>query len=321
MRYVIRADASLRMGSGHVMRTSAIAEELISRGEEVLFVGDVDGLYWVTQRLEGLGFSRILTPSDDFKPDQRNDILILDSYTIPINDDFILEDRWKFIVSIADESTPDYSCNLMVRPGLKEDWKGGATRVLSGPRFIPFRNSILKSENFFQVGDVPNILIVGGGADPYDFVGTVGRALQDSSTHFHAYLFSNNIFAHDFDSRFEIIPIGERLDSYALTANLAITTASTTCLEFLAREIAVGVGCAVDNQEKYYDLLTRRKFASPVGKRNLRNWDINKNILTDLVISENLREELRSASRNLIDLNGAKRIVDEIQSIGRYFAK
>ena len=316
MKYMIRADASLRIGSGHVMRTSAIAEELISRGEEVLFVGDVDGLLWVTQRLEGLGFSRILTPSDDFKPNQRTDILILDSYTIPINDNFILEDRWKRIVSIADELTPDYSCDLIIHPGLEEDWKGGATRVLSGPRFIPFRNSIVKSENFFQSGDAPNILIVGGGADPYDFVGAIGRVLQNSTAHFHAFLFSNNISVHEFDSRFEIIPIGERLDSCALIANLAITTASTTCLEFIAREIAVGVGCAVDNQEQYYDSLTRRKIASPIGKRNLRNWEIDKTLLTDLVISENLREELRSASSNLIDLNGAKRIVGEIQLMG-----
>ena len=39
MRYVLRADASESIGAGHVMRSSAIAEELIARGENVVFVG------------------------------------------------------------------------------------------------------------------------------------------------------------------------------------------------------------------------------------------------------------------------------------------
>ena len=41
MRYVLRADAPEFIGAGHVMRSSAIAEELIARGENVIFVGQV----------------------------------------------------------------------------------------------------------------------------------------------------------------------------------------------------------------------------------------------------------------------------------------
>ena len=42
MRFVIRADAYRMSGAGHVMRSSVIAEELIDRGYEVYFVGNVD---------------------------------------------------------------------------------------------------------------------------------------------------------------------------------------------------------------------------------------------------------------------------------------
>ena len=47
MRYVLRADASQSMGSGHVMRSSAIAEELIARGEDVVFVGQISEIPWL----------------------------------------------------------------------------------------------------------------------------------------------------------------------------------------------------------------------------------------------------------------------------------
>ena len=313
MRYVIRADASLGMGSGHVMRTSAIAEELISRGEEVFFVGDVTGLLWVSQRLEGLGFSRILTPSDEFKPDRRTDILILDSYTISINDIFILKDRWKSIVCIADELTPKYSCNLIIRPGLEEDQNNDASNVLSGPKYIPLRSSIKKSNTVFRIGDIPKILIVGGGSDPFDFVRVVGNALQDTDLKFQAFLFSTNISSIEFDPRFQVIPIGMQLDDYALRANLIITTASTTCLEFIGREIAVGIGCAAENQAQYYDSLSRHAIAAPIGKYKSGNWEIDTILLSHLVESEDFRRSFQNMTKSKIDLKGAERIVDQFR--------
>jgi spore coat polysaccharide biosynthesis predicted glycosyltransferase SpsG len=59
MTYVIRADASPTIGSGHVMRSSANAEELIARGEKVVFVGLISYLLWVTERKMDLGFIEI----------------------------------------------------------------------------------------------------------------------------------------------------------------------------------------------------------------------------------------------------------------------
>lgn len=66
MRYVLRADASQSMGAGHVMRSSAIAEELIARGEDVIFVGQISDLPWVEERIASLGFSHIFNESSRF---------------------------------------------------------------------------------------------------------------------------------------------------------------------------------------------------------------------------------------------------------------
>ncbi len=75
MRYVIRADASLAKGSGHVMRSSAIAEELIGRGLDVIFVGKTAGLGWLEKRIKSLGFSAIYESESLFRPDPKGDVL------------------------------------------------------------------------------------------------------------------------------------------------------------------------------------------------------------------------------------------------------
>jgi hypothetical protein len=41
------------------MRSSANAEELIARGEKVVFVGQISYLLWVTERKMDLGFIEI----------------------------------------------------------------------------------------------------------------------------------------------------------------------------------------------------------------------------------------------------------------------
>ena len=47
MRFIFRADASRENGSGHVMRSSVLAEEAISRGYECIFIGEISDLDWV----------------------------------------------------------------------------------------------------------------------------------------------------------------------------------------------------------------------------------------------------------------------------------
>ena len=66
MRYVLRADASHSIGAGQVMRSSAIAEELIAQGEDVVFVGQISDLPWVEERIRSLGFVLVHNEANEF---------------------------------------------------------------------------------------------------------------------------------------------------------------------------------------------------------------------------------------------------------------
>jgi spore coat polysaccharide biosynthesis predicted glycosyltransferase SpsG len=313
MRYILRADASQTIGSGHVMRSSAIAEELLERGQEVIFIGVFSDIPWLVMRIYDLGFSQILTSSSDFISNPATDVLILDSYIVPVEEKFIQQNNWKSVITIVDELTPEYKADLMIHPGLSANWiQEKSIKILSGPKYIPLRKSIRKNQgNKVESGHL-EILIVGGGTDTFNFVGAVSVALMKIKDDFHARIFTSNSGLTQQDSRFERIPIGSELDKYASTAHLVFTTASTTSLEFIAREVAVGIGCAVDNQEEYYEALSSTGVAMPVGRRNKDSWQINQSILTELVRSKDLRRALRQKCAGLIDLNGSARIVDEI---------
>ena len=58
------------------MRSSAIAEELIARGEDVIYVGQISDLPWVEERILTMGFSEIYSESENYNSNQDFDVLI-----------------------------------------------------------------------------------------------------------------------------------------------------------------------------------------------------------------------------------------------------
>ena len=312
MRFVFRTDASTSIGSGHVMRSSAIAEEAIARGIPSFFVGKISDLTWVSERIRGLGFIQVLENSSEFIPDENEDILIIDSYEIPTDDVFVQLRNWSKVVSIFDELTPDYSCDLRIHPGLTKAWpKRFSGSTLSGPKFVPLRKSIKNSTENTPKGTL-EVLVVGGGSDAYGFVPAVVNLLTQLTQDFHATIFTNSFLSMDLGERFTVSEVGLNLDLIANTADLVFTTASTTSREFLARGSAVAIGCAVDNQELYYKELSGGDYAAPIGEFLNNEWHLDAELIQELLSSETFRVTLKANSANLIDLNGAKRIVDEI---------
>jgi len=318
MRYVFRADASKAIGSGHVMRSSAIAEELIALGEEVVFVGQIKNLTWVTDRIEAIGFTEIHQIQTNFIPQEDSDVLILDSYTISKDDPFIAPINWFRIVVIADELTPDYRCSLKMHPGLNPDWESDSTTpILAGPRYIPFRKSLVNYKmQTHSDNKVLNIAVVAGGSDPYNLVTEIAKILHAFTHDFKVLLFSNLNTEEIRDSRFRYIEIGPELDELTQNTDLILTTASTSSFEFIARGFCVGVACAVENQQQTYDSLGKLGAAAQIGFRKSSNkWLIDHLEIRNLVESSAYRSEIISNSTGLIDFSGANRIAEAIRTL------
>jgi spore coat polysaccharide biosynthesis predicted glycosyltransferase SpsG len=314
MRLIFRADASRSIGSGHVMRVTTIAQEAIGRGYECHFVGSTSDLPWVNEFIHHLGFKSVLTDAEKFLCDPSRDILILDSYTVPLDSKFNELSSWRMVICIQDAFTPKYNADIYVNQSLKVTNSNSYPKILTGPDFALIRQEITKPTKTASLNLIPRVLVLGGGSDPFGFVPTVLSYLQQIDVALELHVFSNDDLTGFRKLNFAQHRIGPELDSVAAKADVVITTASTSSIEFIARELPTLVACVVDNQEAFYSELSDLGYAIPIGGRSAAgDWNIDLEVLSAVLKNPLVRDELKSRIRGVIDLIGTSRVVDAIE--------
>ncbi len=323
MRFVIRADASAKIGAGHVMRCCAIAEELIDRGQKVVFAGQTKSLPWVQERVGALGFSEIYADPEHFHSDPNLDVLIFDSYEIDPGDSFISPAHWRGIVALVDDATPQVHADLYIHPGSGTTWRPPSSedeaQFLSGTEYIPIRKSIRTASPTYQsaYNAQLKILVVGGGSDLFDFCGAMARALHVLTDQFSAIFFVDPSTTLPPDTRFTVVTIGARLEDFLNGTGLVFTTAGTSSWEFLSCGFAIGLACAVDNQVANYQYQTETHLALGIGMRNDKDqWELDQQAIRKLVVDPECRKGLAANARQAVDGRGSERIANEIQLLG-----
>jgi spore coat polysaccharide biosynthesis predicted glycosyltransferase SpsG len=319
MRFVIRADASAKIGAGHVMRCCAIAEELIDTGQKVVFVGETKSLPWVQERVSALGFSDIYADPEHFHSDPKSDVLILDSYGVDPGDSFISASNWRGIVAIVDDATPQVYADLYIHPGSGTTWlpplSEKEVQFLSGIEYIPIRKSIQSSSLRHHSSSEAelNILVIGGGSDFLDFCGAIGSALHILSEQFSAIFFVGHSTTLPPDTRFTSVAVGAKIEDFLDEADLVFTTAGTSSWELLSCGLPLGLACAVDNQVANYQYQTQAHLALGVGLHNDKGkWELDRKAIHKLVAYSEIREELSKKASHVVDGKGCARIAHEI---------
>jgi spore coat polysaccharide biosynthesis predicted glycosyltransferase SpsG len=317
MRIVFRADADREIGAGHIMRSLALATEAVKRGHDCFFIGEIRDLNWVKKAVEKVGFNGIFENPLHFIPDFKTDVLVLDSYHIPPLDPQLQKNIWHSVVVIGDALTPPYLCDLFIHPGIDDHWIAAPEKTFSGFDYLLLRPEIRTARgNKANMDGQLEILISGGGGDAFDFCQTIGKELDKIESNFVAHFFSNSVVNSGSGKDFRNYPLGPKIDDVRKLANLAITTASTSCLEFIAAEIPTAMVCTVDNQEEYFRELSIRGLALPVGTFSVgAGWNINSKALQDFIGSKDKQQELLDAISGKIDFKGASRILDKIEDM------
>ena len=115
------------------------------------------------------------------------------------------------------------------------------------------------------------------------------------------------------DDRFKVLDFGDCLDAEIETSDLVLTTASTSSLEVIARELPLGVVCAASNQIRNYHALGENEIAAQIGERDSMGlWSFDLVALSKLINDFNYRTRLVNNSTGILDLEGSRRIVDII---------
>ena len=147
MKVVFRADASLAIGSGHVMRCRALAQVLQERGAQVEFK-DESGIEAV-------------------------DWLVVDQYNLDAAWESRMRQKAAKILVIDDLADRQHDCDLLLDqnwfPDAERRYAGrvpARCRMLLGPRYALLRPEFSRSGKRERDGKVHRVLVSMGGMDP-----------------------------------------------------------------------------------------------------------------------------------------------------------
>ena len=212
MRVVMRVDASLEIGSGHVMRCLTLADELRSRGAEVHFIcRDHPGNLVALIAERGYSYVGLETPTSGYlapagdtnhaawlavswQQDAEETVAALPSGGVDwlVIDHYALDRRWEErlrphvgkIMVIDDLADRPHACDLLLDQNLYRDLElryndlvPAACQRLLGPRYALLRSefALARKQLRQRDGQVRRILVFFGGVDPAN---ETSKALQ-----------------------------------------------------------------------------------------------------------------------------------------------
>lgn len=190
MNIVIRTDASIDIGTGHVMRCLTLAKQLESHDTRITFVcREFEGNSIRYLQEQGISVVQLppLRDSCDWKLDAKEtgeaiksmrdevDLLIVDHYGIDIRWESEIRRYTKYIMVIDDLADRSHDCDLLLDQNyyldMHDRYKGLVPNhcvQLLGPNFVLLRDEFLQfvSTHRKRTGEVKNILVFFGGTDP-----------------------------------------------------------------------------------------------------------------------------------------------------------
>ena len=287
-----------------------IAESAIAKGIETIFIGNIDGIEWLRVKVKNVGFSQILNDISSYKLDESEDVLVLDSYEN--SDSWILNLNWLGKVVVVDPVSPNFQADLRFHPGLEDNWAINKELNFHGNgEFLLVRKELREITRISkQDKSLLEILITGGGSDPYNFCSHISDVISSINSTFSVSVISDHYEVPINDSRFTVYPTGDSFVKLLPKIDLVFAPASTTCLEVLTLGLPLGIACVIENQESNYRKLVKEGAALGIGHRNLDNsWDLDLEALIDLINSKELRSKLVHQSLGKYDALGSDRIV------------
>jgi UDP-2,4-diacetamido-2,4,6-trideoxy-beta-L-altropyranose hydrolase len=191
VKVAIRTDASLRIGTGHVMRCLTLADRMAGRGATVTFVCRKETGH-LCDYIEEAGFAVATLPSVGdlsngvrWKQDAEESLAALSHLDFApellVVDQYMLDERWECalrsgarrILVIDDLADRMHDCDILLDPNLHDSpdsryagLVGKSARVFVGPKYALLRPEFERAAPRTRDGGVGCLFIFFGGADP-----------------------------------------------------------------------------------------------------------------------------------------------------------
>jgi UDP-2,4-diacetamido-2,4,6-trideoxy-beta-L-altropyranose hydrolase len=337
---LIRADASIAMGTGHAMRCLALAQAWQDAGGRAVFAmaeatPAIQGRL-VAERCEVVSISSAAGTVEDASQtiaigrQQKAEWIVVDGYHFTAEYQRALKAAGFKILFLDDYGhAQHYSADLVLNQNVCAQAERYVdrelqTRLLLGPKYCLLRREFGAWRKWKrEVSPVcRHVLVMMGGSDPENLTARVMQALPwaeledvettvvigGSNPHF---AMLQNLAARSGQKitlRRDVSNVAEPMAA----ADVAISAAGSTCWELCLLGIPALLVDVADNQSELARELDRRGCAVHMGDRTVSVEKIAVQ-LKRLVGSRELRQSLSQGSRELVDGDGAMRVVSVLR--------
>ena len=320
-----------------MMRSLALAEELLDRGAEVVFVCDSHTVPWANDQILSRDIAvepAVWTPAEHLELFGRLglDAVVFDSYDL---DDYVYEAVRRSglpTLAIVDGELRGAEADVFVDQNLGSELDdprlpAGATR-LAGLDYVLLRSEVLSRRPTDAPGitthghEVPRVFAFFGGTDAFGAGPHVVAALAATGVPFEATVVAPR---PELVEAIEAVALGpgQRVDTTGPTSqlaaavvgsDLALSASGTSTWELLCLGATAGLVCVADNQVMGYERAIATGAAAGVGVLSDLRADPGSAapVLRRLLTDPAERARLASAGWRLVDGKGRARVADQL---------
>jgi len=328
VKIIIRADGNSRIGFGHIIRTQALAHELVKAGAEVIFLTRSPENIRAYQSI-GIPDHSGLEGEDTFIEqvvrEQSVNLLIIDNYAYNQQRLDRVSRLGLKTVYIDDMNLYEFKLDNVINGNLYAphlNYRGSA-RFLLGSEYLLLRDNFQNIKEH-QIGKtVENVLISMGAADMHNLTPLILNMLKGfekfSDLHWQV------VVGPAFRNREEIARLAANHSNISLHynpdvktlmdfADIAISAAGSTTYELAACGVPSILVVAADNQRMLAEEAQLRGIAINTGQYT--ELDNNKlyAALGSLLDDSGLRQKMANAGQKIVDGRGAERVVKTLLS-------
>lgn len=326
MNVFIFTEGGTNFGFGHISRCTSIYEEFFSRGATPTFV-----LYGDAELLDkNVLYKNWHSLSCLKNIDIKNSICIVDSYIATLEIYNFIKENCKVLLCIDDFNRLDYPSNFILNPSISQDlsyYENTKKEILlTGNKFVILRKEFSEKIQKKEINDIKEVLITLGGTDIRNITVKIYKLVKQllPYTKINIVMGKNNTnlnFVKDSllkDDNLYINLNAQSMKEVMLKSDIVISASGQTTFELVRLGIPFIPIEIIENQKNILDYYYNHNF---IKHKIIWNDDNFNDLLIDSINTikdKTNRENLQEKYYNLIDGQGAKRVVEKLLQEGGF---
>ena len=336
-RIIFRADGDDKIGTGHVIRSLALAKMLMSDFQCCFLIQEPPEPVIYEIKTSGLELI-VLAKSTNYLEESQyiinnicssDDIIVLDGYNFDTKYQRVIKDKGCKLVCVDDKHKHHFLADIVINhsEGIRpSDYsKENYTKLYLGFDFALLRPPFLKlaKGGVGKVKKTNEVLTCIGGADPLNLTEKILKIFKSIDLIEKifvitggSYKFQNTLESQG-DAKTEFLKhlTADQMAFYMGKVSLGVFPSSGISLEAVASRLPFVTGYFIDNQKKTYRAMVTNQLAIGLGDFTLLSYEEGRTKIMDALKSVKRLSNIITNQMRFLDGNSNLRLVDIFKAL------